>query len=696
MTSSRPEVELPRVVILGGGMAGLATAWELSSGDWRRRLGSITVYQRGWRLGGKGASSRGPHDRIEEHGLHVLLGCYDATFRVLREVYTELDRAATDPDCPILTWLDAVSPAGDVGLADQEGHGWNPFVTSFTGNTDLPGEPGAEDRQLAPLDVALRAVQLLADFHRGVAAPVARSGIFLSTSEVPPASTSDVEPLIRGAGLTAAAALLEGLGRVSRLADGVAVDQPDLEPIADAVRSWRDALRATVQGDPALRRTWQLVDLVASSLQGMVVDGLLSGRGWEVIDHLDYGEWLAKHGAAPETLESPIVRGMHDLTFAYEGGDHSRPGFAAGLGLQLAGRMLFDFKGSVFWRMNAGTGETIFAPMYEALARRGVEFRFFRRLDRLGVSDGNRIDAIELTRQADLSPGRSTYEPLVPVGGLACWPDRPLADQLVSDPGPESESHVWAGQGSGTERLLAGRDFDVAVLAVSLGMVPVVASELVARDPAWRAMVDHVETVATRSAQLWLTTSEVDLGWTGPVGVTLSGFGETFDTWASMSHLLSRESWPSEGAPQSLAYFCSAMPDTDPASGEAEVRDTLARFLEGEVGSLWLGTRGPSGFRWETLWDPQGRVGPDRLDSQYVRANLDPSDRYVQSLPGSGRYRMAPGATGLDNLVVAGDWTACGWDAGSMEAATRSAVLAARAVHAGTAERSSTTGRGSP
>ena len=79
-----------------------------------------------------------------------------------------------------------------------------------------------------------------------------------------------------------------------------------------------------------------------------------------------------------------------------------------------------------------------------------------------------------------------------------------------------------------------------------------------------------------------------------------------------------------------------------------------------------------------------------------MRANLDPSDRYVQSLPGSGRFRMAPGATGLDNLVVAGDWTACGWDAGSMEAATRSAVLAARAVLAGTADRSSTTRRGFP
>ena len=669
-------------------MAGLVTAWELSSGDWTQQLDSITVYQRGWRLGGKGASSRGPHGRIEEHGLHVLLGCYDATFRVLREVYGELDRPTTDPTCPIRTWQDAVDPAGDVGLADRDGDSWTHFVTRFSGNTDLPGEPGAEDRPLTPLDVAARAVRLLLDFHRAGVTPRPRSGIFLSASPAPPASTSDVGPLVRGAGLTAAAALLEGIGRAARLADGVTGDQPDLGPLADLIRSWRDGMRSTVQADPALRRTWQLVDLVASSLEGMVVDGLLSGKDWDCIDHLDYGEWLAKHGAAPETIESPIVRGMHDLTFAYEGGDHSKPGFAAGLGLQLAGRMLFDFKGSIFWRMNAGTGEAIFAPMYEALVRRGVEFRFFRRLDRLGSSHGGSIETVELTRQAELSPGRSSYAPLVPVGGLPCWPGRPLVEQLDSDPGTESEAHWSPREGTGTETLVAGRDFDIAVLAVSLGMVPFVASDVVARNQAWRAMVDGVATVATRSAQLWLTTPESGLGWNGPTGVTLSAFGETFDTWASMTHLLARESWPSTGAPRSLAYVCAAMPDTDPASGEAAVRDALVRFLEREVGSLWPNATGPSGFAWDRLWDEQDREGPDRLGAQYLRANLDPSDRYVQSLPGSGRFRLAPGGTGLDNLVVAGDWTACGFDAGSMEAATRSGVLAARAVMSGSGGRS--------
>src|SRR5690606_8906998 len=123
-----------RVVILGGGMAGLTAAWELSSGSRRARLDSIPVSQRGWRLGGKGASGRGDRGRIEEHGLHVLLGYYDATFRVLREVYAELDRDRTDPACPIRTWRDAFVPSGDVGLVDAHGpFAPEAFVTRFTG-----------------------------------------------------------------------------------------------------------------------------------------------------------------------------------------------------------------------------------------------------------------------------------------------------------------------------------------------------------------------------------------------------------------------------------------------------------------------------------------------------------------------------------------------------------------------------------
>lgn len=660
-------------------MAGLVTAWELSSGEWRDRVDSITVYQRGWRLGGKGASSRGRHGRVEEHGLHILLGYYDATFRVLREAYGELDRPTTDPDCPILTWRDAFTPAGNVGLAEREGESWSHFVTRFSSNDALPGEPGAEDRPLRPLDVAGRAIRLLVDFHRSLGSPSDPARVHLSGSSRPRRAPVELETLIRGGSLTALSSLMEAIERAARMTAEVSLATPTLTSLAGLLGAWRDGIRTAVMADPGARRTWQLVDLVVTNLQGMAIDGLLSGPGYERIDHLDYRDWLSRHGAAPETVESPIVRGMYDLTFAYEGGDRSRPRFAAGLGLQLAARMLFDFKGSIFWRMEAGMGEVVFAPLYQALARRGVEFRFFRRLDRIRGTQGA-IESVELTRQAELASGHGHYEPLVRIGGLPCWPSHPRAEQLTADPGAGLETHREPGAGFGVETLVAGEDFDVAVLAVSVGMVPHVAADLVAANPAWGHMVEQVATVATRSAQLWLNASETELGWDGPSGVTLSALGDAFDTWASMSHLLPREDWRLAGAPNSLAYFCGAMPDTEPDAGLNLVEASLAQFLDGESGALWPAARDRDGFRWDLLWDDQGRSGPDRLGAQYFRANLDPSDRYVQSLPGSGRYRLTPGGTGFTNLAVAGDWTACGLDAGCVEAATRSGILAARAI----------------
>src|SRR5688500_9924414 len=149
-----------RVAILGGGMAGLAAAWRLSEPG--REATEVTVYQRGWRLGGKGASSRGIHGRIEEHGLHVWLGYYDNAFRLMRQVYEQLDRPATAPGCPILSWRDAIVPAGRVGVADAaHGGSSSPWVAAFTGDPGEPGTSHAPAGQLSAARFVRRSVQLL-------------------------------------------------------------------------------------------------------------------------------------------------------------------------------------------------------------------------------------------------------------------------------------------------------------------------------------------------------------------------------------------------------------------------------------------------------------------------------------------------------------------------------------------------------
>lgn len=45
---------MQRIVILGGGMAALTTAYELTNRPGWQDCFEITFYQMGWRLGGKG------------------------------------------------------------------------------------------------------------------------------------------------------------------------------------------------------------------------------------------------------------------------------------------------------------------------------------------------------------------------------------------------------------------------------------------------------------------------------------------------------------------------------------------------------------------------------------------------------------------------------------------------------------------
>ncbi len=169
-----------KVAILGGGMAGLSAAWRLSEPGWRARFESITVYQRGWRLGGKGASSRGSNGRIEEHGLHVWLGSYENAFALLRECYTELDRATTDPGVPIHHWYQAIIPADNPGVADWWDSGWMTWLGTHPRDDNLPGDPDSTGREITAVDFVEKALRLVLAFADSLRE--ADRGPLLSTS----------------------------------------------------------------------------------------------------------------------------------------------------------------------------------------------------------------------------------------------------------------------------------------------------------------------------------------------------------------------------------------------------------------------------------------------------------------------------------------------------------------------------------
>jgi uncharacterized protein with NAD-binding domain and iron-sulfur cluster len=326
--------------------------------------------------------------------------------------------------------------------------------------------------------------------------------------------------------------------------------------------------------------------------------------------------------------------------------------------------------------MQAGMGDVVFAPLYQALRARGVRFAFFHRVDELHLSpNGRRISAVTLGRQAQLAGGRTEYEPLIRVHGLPCFPSRPLLDQLAGPVPTDLESH-WSSRTAETPlRLRAGRDFDDVVLATSLGMIPHVCGELLRHSPRWRRMVDAVATVGTQSLQLWLRRSEDELGWPHR-GATVSAYVSPFDTYASMSHLVDREAWPDDDRPAAIGYFCSVLPETDaadPAEAHRAVRRNAVTYLDRHVRHFWPTTVSDTdGFRWDAL---HGGV-----DAQYWRANVDPSDRYVQSLPGTDMHRLRADQSGYDNLFLAGDWINSGLNAGCIEAAVMAGVQAGNCV----------------
>lgn len=127
-----------RVAVVGGGCAGLAAAFELTRPEQRGRY-EVTVYQMGWRLGGKGASGRGRADRIEEHGLHLWMGFYENAFQLMRECYGELDPV---PNRRLSKWDEAFSPAPYVAVADRLGESdWDFWLAHFPPGRGLPGDP---------------------------------------------------------------------------------------------------------------------------------------------------------------------------------------------------------------------------------------------------------------------------------------------------------------------------------------------------------------------------------------------------------------------------------------------------------------------------------------------------------------------------------------------------------------------------
>jgi uncharacterized protein with NAD-binding domain and iron-sulfur cluster len=714
-----------KVAVLGGGVGSITTAFELTSTPELREKYDVTVYQMGWRLGGKGASGRNleRQGRIEEHGLHLWFGFYENAFNSIRRCYAELGRAH---GTPLAEWTDAFKPDGAFVVNEHYKDQWVDWTGTFPRNFSTPG-----DGTILPTfwDIVAEFLGWMwelfhsATYERDPNAPPDKNdpwwkklldailGLFGFHLSPKPKSTwekphwwdklvneleADLSHVRRYEELKLLA-LARHMAETHKKTGGKNATDEHHSMMCEMLTTFKNwvwtAWVEPNQDHQPLREFFIFLDMGTSILCGIHEDKLLE-NGFFSVDGVELMDWLEKHGARKfPTLDlprNPALKAMYDVSFAFEGGDKTKPNLAAGSALSGVTRMVMTYKGAMYYKMQAGMGDTIFAPMYEVLQRRGVKFKFFHCVDQLVVSpDAMQISEIMVIPQVKLTVGE--YDPLVLIRSLPCWPSEPLWDQLengqeLNQKGIDFEDK-YNPLNAKMISLKKGKDFDLVVLGISLAALPHVCRDIIKQSTKWQDMVKNVKTVQTQAFQTWVDKTVSGLGWEYSPQAIIGSFVEPIDTACNMDQLLDRENWPSSYGLGNITYFCGVLkdhPDETLEQATDRVRKHAIHYLNDHVGHMWpkgvrATGRGPE-FDWEILIDPFNQQEETRFDSQYWRANFVPSERYVQSVNGSTFYRLKADGSGYDNLYLTGDWLLNGFNVGHVESATASGMQASRAI----------------
>lgn len=697
-----------RVAILGGGMAALTAAFELTEQDGDKSLYDISVYTLGWRLGGKAAVGRdqSQYGRAYEHGIHIWAGFYDNAFDLVKRLYARLGE---DPDA----WKSCFEPLNHFTVMENVEGAWKPWLLQFPPNDLTPGLAATADLTPLPLLVRLLAMLENAFLKSDLAGHLHSDSRRAAWAEVAAVIPSTRPPKDNETVLTLAREAAEEL-------------DSDPSPVAHEKRQHlltlfdfshkqvASALEAAPESDDS-RRLRIVYDLAFSLAKGLLSDEVFF-KGFEAIDDVEFSRWMAGNGCRPESLESAVVRGCYDYAFA--DGTSRKPGIGAGTATLLLLRFILTYKSSVLHALSEPMGDSVFAPLFKYLDDWGVNFEFFCRVKELLLSATEpAVESIVLAQQVQLAKGVSSYDPLIPRadGGLS-WPTQPRAEQIVNGDrlsGYDLESAWTDWPDAIPERILRRRSaersdgdddedvFDIVILATGFEGLKSICHDFKARFPdTWGKFLETTVTTQTLALQLWLQPSTDELSWPDP-WTALTAFERADDrwcdapvpTWEDNTRLLQLEGARRDSQPRSLAYFAGTFPDAEtipkpgpdpsfPAGQHERARVAIVSWMNERLPLLWPGAAGssPYGFRWELLEAPSYATGPDRLNSQYWRVNIDPSERYVLSAPGSVKHRLWPDRSGIDNLFLAGDWVRSGVNGGCIEAAVIAGRMAARAI----------------
>ena len=371
-----------RIAIVGGGMAALATAFGLTQREDQRKRFDITIYQMGWRLGGKGATGRDGEGRVVEHGLHIWFGCYENAFRVLRAAYAEWNPLANQA---ILSCEDALKPQRDSAIGDGD----HSDVICLRWPV-IPGEPGLDRADLSAFSSFSQMLAVMQCFYD----QLEKAAIFT----LPTLPLSDrITKLLQLAGVKvddyadkplpgAPFYLKEGRGLAlasdwsGKLASHERLrNKAQLRGFVTFIRLYaKNILNSKGSCHPATTFLAQFIDVGTAAIKGIVVDMMLGGASVGDLDSMDFREWLAVCGADRDSVYgSPIVQALYDSMFQYCDGDKRRPSYGAGTAAQAVVRLYGTYKDAFAFEMQAGMGEVVVTPIYRVLKQRGVKFQFF-------------------------------------------------------------------------------------------------------------------------------------------------------------------------------------------------------------------------------------------------------------------------------------------------------------------------------
>jgi uncharacterized protein with NAD-binding domain and iron-sulfur cluster len=708
-----------RVAVLGGGVAALSAAFALTELDPGGQIYDITVYQLGWRLGGKIANGRNAAlgQRIEEHGLHIWAGFYENAFTIMRCVFRGLGRAAGTPMAGI---ADAFIRQNIATFAESYGGQTTPWPFWFEPDPDPSVFPGRDDLMSPPqgmltLAAVIRRIVGFLQFNHDFYGSFWTGDVESQAAGVVAAITTVPHTMLRAMqGATVPGSghpLLDLAGTLGeQLENGIdTLRDPAGSALMTIIGAYRTLAEQSFLASPQsteLRRAFTLIDVYSRVGVGIISNGCLRD-GLVVLDKYDLREFLAANGPPSPTLENAVVEAGYDYAFAYEAGSRTQPRLSACTAVQGFFRLI-TYKGAFFFKATAGMGDTVAAPLYQILKQRGVTFKFFHQVSKIEPNaDGTKIGTIEMVQQAALKPGLSEYAPLVVVNGIDCWPSAPLWEQIndgekLEAAGVAFEDFYQPQPSSAVAlSLQVDRDFDTVILGISVGALGEICRPLCeettqpARAQAWSDLCTKVLTVRTQALQLWTVPAVPALGGAfmtlpashpreGAAPIVTAGL-PPLDTYADMSHVLPAEAWPAGAGPGAVGYFCAVLDDAaapnDLALATDAVKSGAVTWMESWLGNLWTVIGGGASFNWNILYSPGNLQGAARMDEQYVRANISPSDRYVLSVPGSLQYRLDPGGSFYRNLYLAGDWTRVAEiNAGCVEVAAMSGLAAAAAL----------------